>query len=324
MAFASDGTRVLLFGGITTDPSPQATNDTWELVGDEWDELSPGTVPNTRYGAKMIWDGSRFLMMGGSSFSGTPRHETWEYVAADWNQLTITQNWNDVPIFRDTHYGHEMVWADTRVLAFVPNNLFGGGIGSRVYEFTTGAWNLLSLTPEFGAEASAVPSRIWTGGCWNDIDSELLVSAGCDVGLTSSRNDILAMDGTGWAEKVSNDYSAGAFPIRDRHQAVWTGDSMFIFDGHWTDTSGSASGDAHSQYVYDPSDDSVTQVVTVDAPSVRNFYGMAWDGTRVVLFGGEVGTTGTLLGDTWVLEPPPDPPPTIDSASIRATVGLAP
>ncbi len=307
-AMAWIGDRVLMFGGNTDTPSPQALDDTWELVGDEWDQLTPVTTPSTRSGARMIYDGARAVMMCGTSFSLTPRLDAWEYVAGDWNDLGISQGFAGAPAFQGQGYGHEFVWVGSRGLALVPKSG-----GSRVYEFTADDFTLLTLATEYGAVVADVPAREFVAGVWTG--SEFVVCGGRDIGNTSSRNDVVALAGTAWGVTVAAG-TPGSFGKRDSHRAVWTGDQMFFFDGQFSPNGSGPSAIEHSQYLYDPVTDAVAALVTTDVPPQRTAYDMVWDGERVILFGGQDGIGGSLLDDTWVLEPPPPP------IAINATFGL--
>ncbi len=311
------GDRVLMFGGNTDDPSPQALADTWELVGDEWDQLTPSTTPPTRAYARMIYDGTRAVMMCGASFSLTPRLDAYEYVTGDWNDLGISATFSGAPVFAAQGYGHEFVWDGSRGLALVPKS--GGSV---VYEFTADDFDLLTLGTEYGAAVASIPARQFTGGAW--VGDGFVVSGGRDINNTSSQNDIVKLASSAWTVRVAAG-SPGSFAVRDSHGAVYDGDVVMIHDGQYSPPASGPTGINHSTYLYDVSTDAVTSLALAGSvPGARTAYAMVWDGQRVVMFGGQDGIGGNLLDETWVLEPPPDPPPTIDSASIRATVGLAP
>ncbi len=305
MAWAGD--RVILFGGNVSGPA--ASDETWELVGDEWDQLSPSTTPTARIFHRMIYDGTRVLMMGGSDDTGATEYdETWEYVGGDWNELTGL-----TPIASGTSHviRHEMVWDDggSRALALIPTTG-----GDRTWEFSSGDWSLLTLATEFGAAASTVAAREEMAGAW--CDDRFVVCAG-GSGNANYCDDVLELVGTAWATTVANDFSTPVFPWRFRHRAVWTG-GQFVFFGGSTNTNRAVGPDDCSDttlYAYDPGTAAVSTIGVPTGPSGRYQHAMVWTGGRIILFGGSTNTGGALNDETWVLEPP-------NVASLRHTFGL--
>ncbi len=305
------GDRVILFGGNVSGPA--ASDETWELVGDEWDQLSPSTTPTARILHRMIYDGSRVLMMGGSDDSASTEYdETWEYVGGDWNELTGL-----TPIASGTSHviRHEMVWDEggSRALALIAATGIGGS--DRTWEFSSGDWHLLTLATEFGAAASLVDDRDEMAGVW--AGDRFVITAGGHGG-DNYTNDVLELVGTNWATTIAFG-NPGSFPWRFRHRAVWTGDQAVFFGG--TRNSNRVVGPdtgLDDMLAYVPTGATVTALSVPSGPSARGQYAMVWDGTRIILFGGQLGPAGSLTDETWVLEPPL--PPSV--ASIRHTFGL--
>lgn len=92
-AMASNGTRVVLFGG--TGPSG-ILSDTWTYDGTTWSQLCgdqggdlPACGPAPLFGAAMAWDGTSFVLYGGSE-GDTVSDATWT-LADSGGSVTWTQ-----------------------------------------------------------------------------------------------------------------------------------------------------------------------------------------------------------------------------------------
>jgi hypothetical protein len=92
-----NGDQVLLFGGASDFSGDPGTvfNDTWGLSGGTWTLLDAGIAgdPAPRVGASMAWDGTQFILFGGSPIDsgggvGTPIDDgTWAWAGDHWVQL---------------------------------------------------------------------------------------------------------------------------------------------------------------------------------------------------------------------------------------------
>ncbi len=331
------GDRVILFGGDSDSPLGDQ-DTTWELVGDEWNLLTPAHSPSARRDHKMIWTGSKVLMAGGVSLGPTTFYdETWEYDVSgiDWTQI-VTADYPDDGgahyIFRSTE--HTMVW-DTvndraimlayRVESTDPDN----GNVTWVFDYGSGNWVQLSPSPlayadEF-ARDTGDHARFGLHGQSAWADDRIIVFGGMQ---SYCENDIVEFDGSVWAEKVPF-LESNVFPTSFGQpqgtvygSTVWTGDRFFMFGGEWFAHAGTPVDVHNRQFCFNPDDLAIVEITTADRPAARGFHNMVWDGERVILFGGEPGVSeGPYFYDTWVLEPPPTPP-TPNVASIRHTFGL--
>jgi len=65
---ASNGDVTMLFGGVTTTQNGLvAVNDLWTFTGSDWVQVNPaGTPPPARFDAGFAWDGTQFVLFGGS------------------------------------------------------------------------------------------------------------------------------------------------------------------------------------------------------------------------------------------------------------------
>lgn len=93
-SIASDGERVVLFGGFDRGTPP--TNDTWLFDGAQWVVVHPGgaSAPPARFGAQFAWDGERFVLFGGGRVpqAGEPDvpqalEDTWTFDGSTWEQV---------------------------------------------------------------------------------------------------------------------------------------------------------------------------------------------------------------------------------------------
>jgi hypothetical protein len=103
---------------------------------------------------------------------------------------------------------------------------------------------------------------------------------------------------------------AGAPTVRSRTSAVWAGNAMLVWGGEVPFTTG--HGFCSPQYVnqgfrYDPIGDSWTPLSSAGAPTARSGCASVWTGSRLVVWGGYGGPTGTVgtggrydpVADTW-------------------------
>jgi N-acetylneuraminic acid mutarotase len=86
MTYDSESDRVILFGGVSLSPSSMVYNDTWayDLDSNSWEEMSPSSAPNARYGASITYDteSDRVLIFGGNPDATTTSNtysDTWAY-----------------------------------------------------------------------------------------------------------------------------------------------------------------------------------------------------------------------------------------------------
>ena len=112
MAYDSESDRVILFGGVSLSPSITVYNDTWayDLDSNTWEEMSPTSAPDARYGASLAYDieNDRVLLFGGNPNAGTTTNtfsDTWAY---DYN----TDRWTDLdPVIHPSErYAGKMVF----------------------------------------------------------------------------------------------------------------------------------------------------------------------------------------------------------------------
>jgi hypothetical protein len=80
--------KVVLFGGLDVDQA--ASSDTWSWDGQQWQQLSSGTL-TARSGHAMAWNPSRNkLMLFGGQRDSADVGDTWEWDGSTWQLVPVT------------------------------------------------------------------------------------------------------------------------------------------------------------------------------------------------------------------------------------------
>jgi hypothetical protein len=77
--------RVLLFGGVQTEPTIQFMDDTWAWDGEQWTQLeAPGPAGRAHHG--LVYDAARgrIVLAGGAGEGGRLLPDVWEWVGEGW------------------------------------------------------------------------------------------------------------------------------------------------------------------------------------------------------------------------------------------------
>jgi len=183
---------------------------------------------------------------------------------------------------------HTAVWTGSEMIVWGGfDGSFDLNTGAR-YNPATNTWATVNTTGAPGARSGH--SAVWTG-------TEMIVWGGSDG------SGVLANGGR--YDPTSNSWTAipttGALEARQYHTAVWTGTRMVVWGGSgWTSGTYFNTG-----AVYNPSSGTWTSMTTTDAPTGRQDHTAVWDGTRMIVWGGQrsatyYGTGGRYLpGSTW-------------------------
>lgn len=83
---------IVLFGGITRDsensPDTHALNDMWTWDGSNWQQIFPEIVPPARFGASLVYDGERHvLLLFGGGAGGGMYNDTWVWDGVTWKEM---------------------------------------------------------------------------------------------------------------------------------------------------------------------------------------------------------------------------------------------
>ncbi len=112
----------------------------------------------------------------------------------------------------------------------------------------------------------------------------------------------------------------GAPALREGAAALWTGSRMLIWGGYASVTLSSTSSEETTYNdggLYDPVADTWTAIAGATAPQPRECHSVVWNGTEMLIWGGQLDMAGT------VRNPGPDTFPDAAPVPQAATVGMA-
>lgn len=344
MAYDAKRKKVVLFGGaaaasVSGGATGLGLGDTWELDGDTWTRVCATCGPVPRYGQAMAFDPARgvIVMFGGFDSTGMTLADVWEYDGT-WHDKTPAATGSG-PFGR----GYSGMVYDTVRKRIV----IAGGNYQNVPLTDAWAWN--------GTAWSALPS-LPVGYDHHGLAFD--VARGRTVLVASTPARVLELDATMWRQITMVDppggrIDAGIATDPERGMAIMFGgettqstlDETWTFDGaHWTPVTGAPRPPARSahgmafdrvahravvyggeaaggatlgdSWTFDPAMSKWTQQ-TAGTPRKSNE--LAWDGQRVISFGGMTSdrTADTLAwtGTGWMtLSPGMAPPARTDAA----------
>jgi hypothetical protein len=189
-ALAYDEARgeVVLFGGETGEGS--GTNDTWTFDGTAWTELDPPTRPPARYGASMVFDSARSVIVLFGGLNGVFMNDTWTWDGTTWTDVT--------PAISPTPRYSEALAYDRRAGQVV---LFGGYVrkmASCKPLHDTWTWDGTAWTHQ---HPTVHPGARNSGGMVYDAAVERSVLFGgvtCRAGRVTYLDSTWAWDGSNW------------------------------------------------------------------------------------------------------------------------------
>ncbi|MBZ5637627.1 MAG: hypothetical protein LAO51_02600 [Acidobacteriia bacterium] len=254
-------------------PAPRAGGDAGGeatcLPGDSWDNGSLGAVPEGRTLATAVWTGRVVVFWGGVREGRRVR------TGGRYDPVTDTWSATSTIGAPDARYGHSAVWSGDRMIVW-------GGLTDSGYVATGGRYDPVSDNWSPTSESNA-PSVRWNHtASWS---GTVMVVWGGD------HSDIYGqhfLDTGGRYDPVVDAWmpisSAGAARGRSYHSAVWTGHTMVVWGGYWSDGTTTYLLDTGGRY--DPSADTWTPISTAGAPSPRFGHAAVWTGAAMVVWGG--------------------------------------
>jgi hypothetical protein len=280
-AYNSSTGRVTLFGGVgfpTGSSVVSDQNDTWELRGNVWTDVTPGGSPPGRGWTQLAYDAvnGRIVMFGGFRVAqpNLSYGDTWAFQNGAWAQIVPESGGLGV---RDSH-GMVYDAARQRIVVF-------GGYLADVLELTGNSW-------------SRVLETVWPP-----------VQDAHSMAYDSDR-DVVFMYGGGSYEaweltvptKAWNWYFVGGPGGRTGSSVVYQPNRrrMLLLGGR-ARTNGTVGASLGDTWEWDTAAHSWTNVSPGSSPTARDEHAMAFDVGRstAVLFGGR-DANGSPLGDTWV------------------------
>lgn len=257
-----------------------------------WTELSSSTRPDARKGATMAFDGknSRVMMFGGDVGypfgSPMPRNGTWLLNGSTWSVASPV----NAPSPRSNH-------AMTYDAARGEVVLFGGYHSGDVFFNGTWVWNGTDWT--LRTPVTSPPARRDHALAYDPVRQRVLLFGGT-LGDSSKANDTWAWDGANWQVLQP----AARPPARYGHAMAWhEGRQAIVLYG----------GDERTD-TWEWNGSAWVDKTTPLNPGSRVWPAMVGDGTRVLLFGGELDSwpandTWEWDGSVWKLLVTPVAPP---------------
>jgi phage tail-like protein len=321
MAYDSQTSTLIMFGGNSGIVPQGLLNDTWSWNGTNWTQIKPSTNPPARGWHAMAQDPTLGVMMFGGFTSGGYSSGTWRYSTGNWVALSPSA----APSARA---GHAMAY-DTFEQA-TPNLttgvvvLFGGSISGTAGN-DTWYWNGTTwANPSAGSHTpsaryqhtmayNAVTDRIELHGGWNG---------------TTANNETWQWGGsnptTEW-QRITNSVNNPAA----RYGAVmaWTGLVPVVLYGGASTTTGTLN----DTWLFTGSTVQWVQIEGGQTPLPRRGAAICYDTNTsdVLMFGGSDVLTGVFYSSTWQWNnatgwsqlTPINSPPGVHGAAMVYTTG---
>jgi len=282
------GQEMIVWGGNWGDP--QHTGARYDPDRDLWTATSTGdAAPAARSGQATVWTGNEMIVWGGKkkgSPSGglTDRGGRYDPLLDAWSALPAAGAPVEVPAPRAVWSGEEML-------------VFGGPASSGRYDPLADAWSPMSLSGAPGPPIEGA-TAVWTG-------DEMVVWGG---GTESNGSNCQVQTGGSAYDPSADSWSAlpaqSAPGLRMGHTAVWTGQEMIVWGGlrkHFDPTIPPAGlcvlETLEDGAGYDPGTGQWTALWPTGAPAKRFRHTAIWTGEEVIVWGGQQGDPGPLLGD---------------------------
>lgn len=255
----------------------------YDPLTDTWAAYAPYSSPSARFGHTALWTGSLMVVWGGG--------ETWSLALTGYRYDPAIDAWSFVSTANapSPRYRHTAVWTGSRMIVWggfvFPNALSGGGL----YDPIADSWATMTNT---------IPPRLYHTALWTG--SRMLIWGGAGTELTPfayyyvPRNDGASYDPQTdlWEPTPTSNAPAPRY----LHTAVWTGSKMLVWGGCSSNQqSGGAGGECAvatfgDGRAFDPGTNLWTVINPTGAPSARRSHTAAWDGNRMLVWGGTVGT----------------------------------
>lgn len=198
--------RLVMFGGNAGDGN-NPLGDTWEWDGATWSGPQPISVPSTRFGTDIAFDGTRAVtVLFGGQNGNNPLGDTWAWNGTAW--APQSPGASPSPRFLGT-----LVFDSARqtVVAF-------GGLDTRTDPWTvlddTWEWDGTTWTRQ--APAASPPPRYAASAAFDSARGKVVVFGGTDLNLDglgspTAFNDTWEWDGTTWTQRVVSGPSGRAY-----------------------------------------------------------------------------------------------------------------
>ncbi len=263
------GTEMIVWGG-TTGFEDLTSGARYNPSTDSWFQICVNPYcPESFNNCIGVWTGTEMLVYGNDRSSYEAFGGCYNINSDSW----VAMNMTDAPNMCGT-----AVWTGTEMI------VWGGSQGAKNiggrYNPSTNIWLSTSIT-------NAPTARRWHTSVWTG--TEMIVWGGeSDSGLVIDGGRYNPSTDA-WAPiSITNAPSSRIF-----HTAVWTGTEMIIWGGYYY------SSGTHYQNTggkYNPQTDTWTATATSgNVPSARYRHSAVWSGTYMIVWGGNLGVSYTLL-----------------------------
>jgi hypothetical protein len=257
-----------------------------------WDNGILDDLPGPRFDHSAVWTGSEMIVWGGMYY----HNGLYDLLNTGGRYNPSTDNWvltstgANCPSARD--HKPAAVWTGTEMIIWGGNSSGGLNTGGR-YNPLTDSWAATSI----GAGCPSARyghTAIWTG-------TEMIIWGGYGGSLYNTGGRYNPSTDTWTTTSTGTNCPSG----RELHTAVWTDTEMIIWGG-----GNPSGGELNDGGRYNPSTDQWASVSTGSGcPTARWQHTAVWTGTRMMVWGGWIGGTGSLNTggiynpslDTWVV-----------------------
>ncbi len=265
------GAEMIVWGG---EEGPLDTGGRYDPIADSWQATTTTGAPTGRRLHTAMWTGSEMIVWGGCETEACPIQGAPAATGGRYDPLSDSWAPTSLAGAPAPRASHTAVWSGAEMIVW-------GGQEENAKTFDTGgrydprsdSWQ---ATGTIGAPAARSGHRaVWTG-------SEMIVwGGGFGMGERSGGRYDPALDG--WTPTNASDPDSWRYD----HEAVWTGAEMIAWGGEDTPFS-TAFG---SGVVYTPATAAWRDTSLDGAPEGRYFHTALWTGSRMIVWGGQAGTS---------------------------------
>lgn len=270
------GTEMIVWGGF--DGTYLNTGARYNPATNAWTTINTTGAPVGRRDHTAVWTGTRMIIWGGTTSSSI-------YTASGALYDPTTNTWSSMNNSATARSKHSAFWsAGENRMIVIAGTQFSSNAVDR-YNPSNNTWS--TVTPALEPTLSGIGAATWTS-------SEIIMVAPGSSDLVrfhAATNTLTRVD-------IPSDIFGLSFDLQDGCSIVWDGSRAVI----WGEDGSFGDGAA----VFNPTDNSFSEVSTVLAPASKDQHVAIWTGSRMIVWGGTAGLRGgsyDRIADTW--EPVP-------------------
>jgi len=188
----SDGSGMLVFGGITVSSPMAFSNEMWRFDGTTWTNLTPAQSPPARdwYASSYDLGRGRYVLFGGRVLSGTAGvdiGDTWEFDGTTWTQAT--------PAVSPSARRWTAMCYDATLGKTV---LFGGSANGTTFHGDTWTWDGTAWTQLTPATSPSPRARGWLE--WDFVRNRAIYYGGKNTTANTALAETWSWDGSTWSQ----------------------------------------------------------------------------------------------------------------------------